>query len=94
MRKNGWTEEENDVMREFYARGRFEVLAKMLPRRTPGSMRKQAIVLGLSREYVSDETPYWPTPAMDLAEQRACVRFRKWRGPVNDGPLIWSIRNV
>ena len=32
-----------------------------------------------------------PLPAMDLLEQLACVRFRNWRGPVNDGPLIWRI---
>ena len=35
-----------------------------------------------------DKEDHWPVPAMDLCEQLSCVQLRKWRGPVNDGPLV------
>ena len=90
MSRKRWTNEENEVMRDHYTKG-LEFVMTLLPERTAGSIRKQAGTLGLSKEHTSDESPHWPTPAMDLLQQLACVRFRNWRGPVNDGPLIWSL---
>jgi hypothetical protein len=37
------------------------------------------------------EKPTWALPAQDVLQQLECVRFRKWRGPVNAGPLVATI---
>lgn len=43
------------------------------------------------REPVVKSEPLWPLPTHTLSEGLSCMQLRKWRGPVQAGPLRASL---
>jgi len=91
---NNWTQDELAILRERYHEG-LEAVQTFLPWRTEAAIRKQASLQNVTDEKMSTrkDKSAAPLPAMDLYQQLACLRLRKWKAPVfNNAPLVgWRI---
>jgi hypothetical protein len=88
-----WPQEDVEVMLSVYPQSGAVGVRRRLRHRTLRSIQQKAIVLGLAadREDSRCERDFAGLPGTTLVEQLDCVRLRKWRGPVNDGPLVPSL---
>jgi hypothetical protein len=82
-----------NVLRSLYPKHGSIGVHESLPHKTTAAIRAQAARLGIKShcppKQKTDEA--WGLPAQDVLQQLECVRFRKWRGPVNAGPLVATI---
>jgi len=87
-----WQEWENRVIENVYPHLGAEGAHARLPHRGKAAVRAQAARLGIrSHCPPKQKEEGWAVPAQDVLQQLECVRFRKWRGPVNAGPLVATI---
>jgi hypothetical protein len=81
-----------NVLRSLYPKHGSIGVHESLPHKTTAAIRAQAARLGIKShcppKQKTDEA--WAVPTMTLLEQLDCVVLRKWRGPVNAGPLVGS----
>jgi hypothetical protein len=90
-----WPKEEVALMLQHYAIEGAKGIRRRMRHRTLRSIQMKAIALGLSEDR-PDSDPrvvdnFVGLPATSLTEQLECVRLRKWRGPINAGPLVPSL---
>jgi len=92
MNGKPWQGWENRVLESIYPHAGAEGAHERLPHRGKAAIRAQAARLGIRShcppKQKTDEA--WAVPTMTLLEQLDCVVLRKWRGPVNAGPLVGS----
>lgn len=93
-RHKAWTLGEDDLIRAQYPLLAASGMLKRgyLADRTGPAINRRAYVLGVKYAKHTEmmeafETP-WPVPTHDLMESLACVQLRKWRYPVERGPLV------
>jgi hypothetical protein len=89
-----WPKEEVALMLQYYAIEGAKGVRRRMRHRTLRSIQMKAIALGLNdmREDSRVVEDFTSLPATNLLEQIACVRLRKWRGPVDRiEPLVPSL---
>ncbi len=93
-RHKAWTDGERAMIRTHYPTLSAAGMLKRgyLADRTREAINRQAHVMGVkfakhAGKMDAFETP-WPLPTHDLLDSLACVQLRKWRYPVERGPLV------
>jgi hypothetical protein len=88
-----WPKEDVALMLQHYAIEGAKGIRRRMRHRTLRSIQAKAVALGLNdiREDSRVADDFTNLPATDLIEQLDCVRLRKWRGPINAGPLVPSL---
>jgi len=88
-----WEDHEDGVILAVYPQEGAHGVRKQLPHRTLCGIRRRAQLLKVPNESTPRVEPkgWGALPATNLTEQLDCVVLRKWRGPVNAGPLVATI---
>jgi hypothetical protein len=79
-----WTDPEDEIVKRVYPEHGSRGVRKHLPHRTIGATNARAKKLRVRFRFAAPavEPTGWGQPSTSLTEQLDCVRFRKWRYPV------------
>jgi len=93
VNNTAWTETELNILRSLYPLYGSLGVHESLPHKSIAAIRAQAarLVIRSPNPPKQKAEEAWGLPAQDVLQQLECLRFRKWRGPVNAGPLVATI---